>query len=830
MYKPLSLIKYSHFLKYPILLSCLVAVSPVRGEIVPDSTMPVNSLVTKNGNIFQIDGGSQRGSNLFHSFQKFNVPTGNQAFFNNVSNIENIFTRITGSSVSNIDGILKANGNANLFLMNPNGIIFGPNASLQIGGSFFANTASSIKFSDGAEFSAINPQVSPLLTMSVPVGVQFAGVPTAITVNGQGHQLNTKDSFSEISRNANSGGLQVKPSKTLTLVGGNINLNGGVLTAEQGKIQLGSVATTGLVSLNSTTGGLMLDYSGVGNFGDIKLSQKALLDVSGNNAGSIQAQGRNITLSEGSVFLAQNVGTQKGGSINVRSESLEIKDYLPATKIRSGFFAETLKTGDASNITVSTGKLIVREGGSIFSRTYGAGASGTINLAATDFIQVKDVSPLATDTFSTIDSTTFDTGKGGYILISSPKFSILNSGLVSTGTFGKGAGGNININAGDIEVIGKAPNVASASGIATAARSTGNAGNLTLNTQTLRLLDGGRLSTASFSPANAGDVIVNASKLVEINGSAKESGSQTALIPSQIRSDVSSLNRFFQVRFRLPDKPSGNSGHIDINTPNLQISNGAKVSVTNQGIKGDAGNIRINAGLVSLKNDGNLTAESKSGSGGNIFVQSQDLRLSNNGKITTNAEGTGTGGNIKINTETIAALANSSITANSLGGLGGKVTINATGVFLSPNSQITATSAQGSSFNGVVNINSPDVDTSATRSELSAQPTDTSNQITPRCSASSGNNFVVSGNGGLAQNPSAPLRRQTIWSDLRAVNTQQNSKQETIFQSAANNSENALLTEANGWTVDKLGQVKLVANINSQYQTTQNTRYCMGKN
>ncbi|WP_190303593.1 beta strand repeat-containing protein [Pseudanabaena sp. UWO311] len=156
-----------------------------QNAIAPDNTLPVNTSVNFNSanKTYTITGGTQVGANQFHSFQDFSVPTGNTAHFDTAPTIVNAIGRVTGSNVSNIDGILRTNGTTNLYLVNPNGIIFGANAKLDIAGSFSASTANSIKFSDGSEFSATNPQAPPLLNVNVPLGLQYGNSNAGATIS-----------------------------------------------------------------------------------------------------------------------------------------------------------------------------------------------------------------------------------------------------------------------------------------------------------------------------------------------------------------------------------------------------------------------------------------------------------------------------------------------------------------------------------------------------------------------------------------------------------------------------------------------------------------------
>ncbi|BAZ36788.1 hypothetical protein NIES4101_27080 (plasmid) [Calothrix sp. NIES-4101] len=830
-------------------------------QVASDGT--TNTIVNQNGSNYTILNGIDKSNNLFHSFSNFSVPTGGSATFDltNTPNITTIFSRVTGGNISNIDGLiqtLNANNSVSLFLMNPNGIMFGQNAKLDIGGSFVGTTANSIKFADGVEFSAVNPTQPPLLTMSVPVGLQMGSNAGAIQVQGAD--------------------LRVKTRQTLALVGSQIDMTKAKLTAPDGHIELWALQNAGIQMENQAQWQLT-SPAATANWGTISLQQASLVDASGINGGVINIRGRGLTVQDGSnissiTFAGQgkgitvnttdfvdllgaslpeqispgigtNVGISFGppatgragdvtvetgrlklangawlqsssngnnsrsGDVTVRASDVEVLGSHPfsgrPTSITTILFSG--KNNESGKISIETNRMRVQDGGIVSTALVAfnpvsapTGKAGDISIRATESLEISGYTPyqLLSGVGTGISQTE---GDAGNISIDVGRLQIFNGGTIRTTLTGKGKAGNITIRAQEIavsdpviDVLSKLPGGIN---VAVGDNSVGSGGSIALTADNLRVFNGGQITSSTQGQANAGNINLQV-KNIDVDG-VSQLLVNGKYLPSAIT--ASSTTSFA-------------AGSVNITTDSLRVRDGAEITVSNPGT-GDAGNINVNARNIFLDNGANLRAEVNGGGRGNIHLQASDFLLLRHGSnIITDARGTSTGGNIEINASSIIAIPteNSDISANAVLGSGGNIQITTQGIFglkfqnqSTPNSDITASSQFG--LNGTVQVNNVGVDPNSGLVELPGDVTDPSQQIATGCADNSGSSFVATGRGGIPQNPSQELRSDRTWSDVRDISAFR--KNNSVIGKIPTTPEN--LVQATSWHRNAQGKIELVA-------------------
>ncbi len=640
-------------------------------QIVPDGTLPTQSTVRLQDNTRFIEGGTRAGSNLFHSFSEFSVPGNSTAFFNNSLDIQNILTRVTGGSRSDINGLIRANGIANLFLINPNGIVFGPNGSLDIRGSFVATTANALQFGSLGNFSATNPEApSPLLTIN-PSAFLYNQITTAAIQNNSiapaGLHLANFETY----------GLRVPDGKSLLLIGGNVTMDGGQLNAYGGRIELAGLAAPGSINL-TIDGNIFSTQVPELPRSNIFLNNGAIANVAYASGGSIAVNARNIDLLKGSLLNAgieQSLGsaTAKAGNITLdATEAIRIEQSQIQNQVRPNAI------GNAGDINITTGLLSVKDEARIYTSSYGQGNAGNLNINArqqvsflnksfgwttlestgvgkggdlqiqADSVLIGDDSQLKVSTLGNGDSgnLTIDArntvdfynnslalsqvekgeGNGGIIKINTGSLALNNNSFLSASTIAKGNAGSVKIQARD------AVSFANSRAFTTVQEGgKGNGNDLSIQARSVSLTNGSFLTAGTFGEGNAGNVIIDASDWVRFDGKSYASSS---------------------VGLEEYGVGLGNGGIVKISTGSLQLTNQARLIADSYSKEGNAGDIIINArDTVSLANESYIFSRLGAGvrgKAGNINITTGSLSVASSSALNADTYGIGNAGNINI--------------------------------------------------------------------------------------------------------------------------------------------------------------------------------------
>jgi filamentous hemagglutinin family protein len=585
----------------------------VNAQIVPDNTLgseeshvsPINSQVDL------IDGGAIRGANLFHSFGEFNISEGRTAYFANPEAVQNIFSRVTGNNPSLLLGKLGVLGNANLFFINPNGIIFGKNASLDIRGSFIATTANNFIFPNGEYFSATNPNAPPLLTINVPpVGLQFEELEAKAIINTG--QLGTEQNLALVGGTIISTGQIGTPT-------GQVNLL--AVSGKQTVVQMDATGT----NITQITQPQVTTEISTTNLAELVNETGTNTGLTVNSDGKVQINGSNTTVDPGDVIITQssNGSSLSGQGITIDANNqIKLQGIIDASALSSddGNFL-----GNGGNITlIAKDNISLEPGANIISDGL---LGGNITLKSDADILVNN-GVIANQTFTPLPGL-----KGGDINITARSLFLTDEALIGTITLGEGQGGNLTVTASELVEVG------GFSLLSAQTRGLGDAGNLSINTEQLIIREASEVSTITFGKGKAGNISVTASESVELIGDAVNGFSSVLGTQNQ-------------------GEGEGDVGDLSIDTRQLIVRDGAQITTSTFGEQGKGGNLTVTASesveLVGVTPDnefpsGLFANTQGEGNAGNLTIDTERLIVRDGAQISADTFGTGKGGNLTIN-------------------------------------------------------------------------------------------------------------------------------------------------------------------------------------
>jgi filamentous hemagglutinin family protein len=494
---------------------------------IPVADSSLGTQVSGTGNNFNITGGINRGQTLFHSFTDFSVPTNGAANFLNPANNRDIITRVTGGVFSDINGLVNTNG-ANFFLINPNGIVFGTNARLNVGKAFVGSTANGIDLVDAGgrmiTFGTNPNGDAPLLSVAPNVLFNVS-------------RLNFNGGTGAIS---NFGTLQTSnDSQYIGLIGGNVTLDGssggGKIVAPGGRVDIGGLSGAGSVTVDNN--GLVFSSVGVGR-SNVLLTDGAGITVRAtgtldtvntffnnatSNGSSINISANNLTLlnagaNSNTLPAAIDAGLETNSGVQTKAAGNINIDATGKVSLSNSAIKNTLRSGaegSIGDVKIQAGAVDVNN--SLISTTIsGKGNAGNVSVTAKDAVLLTDDGGI----FSQVSAG--GVGKGGTIDINAGSLSLINGAKLSASTFGTGNAGNVSVTAKDaVSLVGNSSVFSTVE-----AGSVGKGGKIDINAGSLSITDGARVLTSTRSatatqPAgqgDAGNVTVQVAGAVDIAG------------------------------------------------------------------------------------------------------------------------------------------------------------------------------------------------------------------------------------------------------------------------------------------------------------------------
>jgi len=649
--------------------SLFIALSVItigHAGVVLDGTMGRSGPLTGPNYMINADLGKQVGGNLFHSFSSFNITRTESAVFRGPGAVENIISRVTGGSSSTIDGLLKSEiQGANLYFINPAGIMFGPNAKLDVSGSFHATTADYLKLGDSGIVYADTINTS-VLTSAPPSAYGF---------------LNRTD-YGKIS---NYGFLEVPEGKAVSLVGGDITVENGNIFAPRGTVNIISATSAGEV------------VSGAAGYSVDSFAKMGTVNVVETRP--LQERPVRLDVPVGNI----DVSGTAGGNIFIRAGGFVLD---------GGFlYADTLADGNGMGIDMRlTDRISLVNGSVIASRSYGVGAAGGISITAPLF---------AMEGGSTVLSDASSSGKAGDIVLATDTIDIKDS-YINASTYSAGRGGEISVRAAEqVNIAGyftdDAGNYTFSAGIFSGTAGAGDAGAISVTTPLMTMNNRGVISALAYkeSSGNGGDIALNVGTLSLKNGAymdlrAYGSGNGGSLIINAAESInlagyVETAENFYGSGFYMSTWGPGNGGSLTVKTPLMTMENLGTVSTASrEGSSGRGGNIALNVGTLDLKNGACINLEAYgSGNGGSLIINAAEsinlagyVETADNYYFSgfyTNTHGPGNGGSVSVKTPVLVLTDYATIASNVWGpGQGGNISVNTPRMILESSAKIEA--------------------------------------------------------------------------------------------------------------------------------------------